>query len=65
MTQLSCLTILEKLGFKYWVTLPKKIADRFEDCRIEYAIRGNQKDDVDSAYLNNINIKRRIDSSFI
>ena len=48
---MSCLTILEKLGFTYRVTLPKKIKDRFEDCCTEYAVGEIKEDDTDSAYL--------------
>ena len=42
----------------------KKIKDRFEDCCIEYAVGEIKEDDADGAYLK-INIKRRIESSFI
>ena len=43
--------ILEKLGFTYRVTLPKKIKDCFEDCCIEYEVGKIKKDDADSVYL--------------
>ena len=48
---MSCLTILDKLGFTYRVTLAKKIKDRFEDCCIECAVGEIKEDDADSACL--------------
>ena len=47
---MSCLTILERLGFPYQVILPKKVKDSFEDYCIEYDIGQIKEDHADSAY---------------